>query len=61
MKKQTFQLKTDVRIQIDRAREDLGLNNPNISSKINLYSVDRVVEMILSYLMMHSLYQVEDS
>lgn len=50
-------LKGDVKLQIEESREELGINNPNITSRVNLYSLNRVLEMMLQYLMIHSVYQ----
>jgi len=37
-------------------KAELGLDHPQVSSRMNLHSLSRVVEMILSYLMIGSIY-----
>ena len=50
-------LKSDFKIQVDMCREELGLSNPSLSPKINLYSLSRIVELLLQHLMINLLYQ----
>ena len=49
-------LKSDFKIQVDGCREELGLSNPSLSPKINLYSLSRIVELMLEHLMINNLY-----
>jgi len=50
-------LKSDFKVEVGRAREELGLSNPDMSKKVTLYSLSRLIEMILQYLMVNSLYE----
>mmetsp|Transcript_36224 Transcript_36224/g.55631 ORF Transcript_36224/g.55631 Transcript_36224/m.55631 type:complete len:133 (+) Transcript_36224:2373-2771(+) len=54
-------LKSDFKVEVGRAREELGLSNPDMSKKVSLYSLSRLVEMILQYLMISSLYSEQDA
>lgn len=49
-------LKSDFKLEVENCREELGLSNQNLSPKINIYSLSRVVEMILQHLMIKNLY-----
>lgn len=46
-RKQVMNLKSDFKLEVENCREELGLSNQNLSPKINLYSLSRVVEMLL--------------
>jgi len=49
------QIKADCMVLIEESRTEMGLNNPGLSKKTNLFTLHKLNEMILVYLMTHSL------
>lgn len=53
--RQVVQLRTDFKLQVDKVKEELGYSGDQLPSKLNLYSLSRVIELILQYIMTHRL------
>jgi len=49
-------LKADLRVEMNRAKKELGIGDPRMSSKTNMYTISRIVEMILQHLMIRSIF-----
>ena len=49
-------LKADIQVEMNQAKKELGIGDPRMSSKTTLYSISRVVEMILEHLMIKTIY-----
>lgn len=44
------QNQSDLSITIDQAREQLGLNYPGLSKKVNIVTLNKISELIIQYL-----------
>ena len=53
-------IKADMMISFDKMRDDFGYNNPHLTKKINMYTLNKEVEMILQYLMINRIYQHDE-
>ena len=51
LSKQFQNFKTDFNNSIVNQKEQLGLGHKGLSSKVNLFTLNKVMEMILQYLM----------
>ena len=51
MKEKIMKNRSDMQIDIAKAKEVFGINNPALSLKTNIFSISKLQEMILQYLM----------
>lgn len=45
-----LQFKSDIQIQVAKIEDIVGVNNPHLSSKVTMYSLNQVLKLILTYL-----------
>ena len=53
-------MQTDFKLEVDECRNELGLKNKHISNKVNLFSLFRLQEMMLQYLMIRDIHALTE-
>lgn len=56
LRQQQVKVQSDVKLGIQALRSELGLTIQDTPTRLSLYSLHRVQEMLLQYLMINSLY-----
>lgn len=51
--KQVVQLRSDFQLEVAKAKQELGLGGSDFSCRVDLYSLSRVIDLILQYLLVH--------
>lgn len=55
-KQQQLKLSSDIQLGIKSIRSELGLNNKDMPSRVSLYTLNKVMDMVLQYLMINQIY-----
>lgn len=61
LKEKIVKYKSDIELQVKNLKEQVGLSSPGMSSKNNLYAQNRIMEIVLQYLMVDRIHHKQET